>query len=136
MLQNHYANFISILYLKVNDVENDVQDICEERKLEKMCVTIITGEKLEVRSDETDLLDLLDCLRIKVIPVWSALGLFVFLMSSSEITLSPLQVPRLKSDNFTCCHTEKEWGGHDLSQKVTIYRHRSKKVGSRRREGN
>ena len=41
-------------------------------------------------------------------------GLFDFLMFSSALTSSCERVPGLTSDNFTCCHTETEWGGHDV----------------------
>ena len=40
--------------------------------------------------------------------------LFGFLTSSSATRLSHGRVPRLTSDNFTCCHTETEQGDHDL----------------------
>ena len=40
--------------------------------------------------------------------------LFCFLTSSSTTRLCRGRVPRLTSDNFTCCHTETERGDHDF----------------------
>ena len=37
-----------------------------------------------------------------------------FFTSSSAARLYHGQVPILTSNNFTCCHTETEWGDHDF----------------------
>ena len=51
-----------------------------------------------------------------------------FLTSSSTTWLYRGRIPRLTSDNFTCCHTRDRAGRPWLlSQMVTLYRHRPNK---------
>ena len=44
-----------------------------------------------------------------------------FSMSSSVTRLSCGQVARLKSDNFKCCHTQKEQEDHDFCLNLSTY---------------
>ena len=56
---------------------------------------------------------------------WHFVCLFGFLTSSSITRLYRGRVPKLASDNFTCCHTRDRVGRPWLlSQPVTLYWHR------------
>ena len=51
----------------------------------------------------------------------SVICLLGFFTSSSTTRLCRGRVPRLTSDNFTCCHTETERGDHDFCLSRTHY---------------
>ena len=53
-----------------------------------------------------------------------------FLTSSSTTRLSCIRVPRLTSDNFMCCYTEKEQGDHDFCLSQSHYTDTDPPVGS------
>ena len=62
------------------------------------------------------------------------LCLFGFFTSSSVTRLNLARVPRLTSDNCTCCHTDSERGDHDFCLSRSHYGRVSTKTETTRPE--
>ena len=74
----------------------------------------------------------------EITQVFNEVWLVGFLTSSSATRLFHRRVPRLTSDNFTCCHTETKRGDHDFCLRQSYYDYTDTDTTSRKlaRESN